>query len=150
MSLETGWRSEIAISQLAMNLSLFRKNRNSLPFASTWVHLQFLVSVQVYKFLSNFQCCVLWFVCVQSVFCAQCCSYLWIVHSLLFLWVSLSFIYIIYVFDDPTGFLVLFYFFKLKYRIAVFLLLLGVNLDLHKIYASTFWKKKRKNIKTYT
>jgi hypothetical protein len=38
----------------------------------------------------SFLCCVFWFVCLRSVFCAQYCTCLWIVYSWLPLWFSLN------------------------------------------------------------
>ena len=68
--------------------ALLIRGRNCLPFASTWLHhrLNGGVRVALYKFL----CCVL-FVFVQCLI-SQCCQCLWIVHSWLPPWFSLTFI----------------------------------------------------------
>lgn len=149
MSFGTGWRYEIAISQLAMHLSLFRKNRNSLPFGSTWLHLQFLMSVQVSKSFS-----VLCFVVCLSSFCVLCpmlqlsldCPFVIVPFG--FLCRRLSTLLMCSMIQPVSWYY--FYFFNLNIGLQFVLLLLGVNLELHKIYASTFSKKKRKIIKTYT
>ena len=59
------------------------RNKNGLPFTNTWT-LGHFVGVRVdhpFCFLSS----VLWFVCLRSVSCVQCCLCLSIAHSLTFI-----------------------------------------------------------------
>jgi hypothetical protein len=58
------------------------RSRNSLPFASTWDQPRYIGGVLL-----------IFFVCLRSVSCYQCCLWHWIVHTWLFLRFSLTFIY---------------------------------------------------------
>ena len=72
------------------------RDRNCLPFASSWVHPRCLVESVLLIFLVF--CVVLWFflLCLSSscILCVQLFQCLWIVHSWLPLRFSLRFIFI--------------------------------------------------------
>ena len=58
----------------------FIRNRNPLPFASTWVHSGVLGGFRVVHLFSFLYCFFVVVSCLRSVFCAHCSMYLWIVH----------------------------------------------------------------------
>jgi hypothetical protein len=57
------------------------RNNNHLNFAIALVQPWFFAGFCVAHLSLIFLCCVLCFVCLHFEYCAQCCLYLWIVHS---------------------------------------------------------------------